>query len=221
MGDKRSLAMKLPAYDNLVDFASRGNFEAELHLAKAEFIQRTGDLFESDPAFEHRMAVFLEWYMLDRKVTIASNATPAKLYIEHVTPELTTQQINRLRPLTRTMLSLFEFKKKRDDAITATDLLTNAKYSLSLPQTPPGMEIGDIVEGRVFAHDDVHYLSENLTFVPRVARKTIIKAAKRFRKEPCTDDRRINFVHKINYLANRSSRYKHVDPLKIFAEIES
>ena len=77
--------MQHPAYEDLVHFASDGHHTTELQRARAEFIERTGDLFESDPDFEPRIGSFLEWYALDRMVTHASNALGTILPIKEIT----------------------------------------------------------------------------------------------------------------------------------------
>ncbi|MEO1174163.1 MAG: hypothetical protein AAFX94_19255, partial [Myxococcota bacterium] len=68
-------------YDAMVQFASEGALADELAQAKGEYFERTGELFESDPSFERRMASFLEWYVFDRPLAAQDGLTPAKLWI--------------------------------------------------------------------------------------------------------------------------------------------
>ena len=82
-------------YEEMVRFASEGELADGLTLARGEFLERTGELFESDALYERRIAAFLEWYVLDRPVSTGTHQTPAKLYIDHVAPNLTTPEIQR------------------------------------------------------------------------------------------------------------------------------
>ena len=60
--------MQHPAYEQMVQFASQGELEQELVLAREQYVSRTGDMLASDPSYERRIASFLEWYVLDRPV---------------------------------------------------------------------------------------------------------------------------------------------------------
>ncbi|MEZ4270463.1 MAG: hypothetical protein R3C68_03190 [Myxococcota bacterium] len=189
-------------------------------MARAEFVQRTGDMFEGDESYERRLASFLEWYVLDRGVSFAPQMTPVKLYIESVSEGLTTPEINALRDLTRTVLSLFEFKRVRGDRLRVVDLLTNNKVDVFERRRPSGLESGDILEARLVPKEDTFLLSETIGFLPRDARKDVLKASKRFRKKGAEDGQtNIDLVHRVAYLSNRCERYSHVPPESIFAEL--
>jgi len=207
-------------YEKLTHFASAGAYAEELKRARQEFEQRTGELFETDPSFERRIAAFLEWYVLDRFLSFAPNKTPAMLYIEEQAPGLTTPEVNRLRGMTRTVLSLFEFKRAREDRLLVVDLLDGNKLEVYERRKPVGLESGDILEARLVSFDEHPMFSETFTFVPRNAGKAIRKATKVFRKAVIPPSR-VDFVHRVAYLTNRTERYKHVDPAKIFSELDA
>src|SRR6266849_6202840 len=109
------------AYEDIVRFASEGRLNEEVRQAKTEFVERTGELFESDGSFERRLASFLEWYVLDRPVSFAPDVTPAKLYIESVADNLPAEEMVRLRGLTKSILSLFEFKRAKGEHLHVVD----------------------------------------------------------------------------------------------------
>jgi hypothetical protein len=207
-------------YEQMTHFGSDGGeFPEELKRARAEFEQRTGEMFETDQSFERRIAAFLEWYVLDRFLTFAPNKTPAMLFIEAKAPQLTTPELNRLRALTRTTLSLFEYKKAKDDHLSVVDLLDGSKVDVFERRKPAGLDSGDILEARLVPYDDKLLFSESFTFHPRNSRKSIKRAAKTFRKAVIPPSR-VDFVHRVAYFTNRCERYKHVDPAQIFAELE-
>lgn len=208
----------------MVQFASEGELRDELQLARAEYVERTGDLFESDPTYERRIASFLEWYVLDRPVSFAKHLTPAKMYIEHVAPQLTTPELNDLRQLTKTVLSVFEFLGAKPEKMRVKDLLLNEKFDIFERRKPAGLEPGDLLEARMVPRDNTWMFSETVAVHPREARKVILKAAKAFRKaEPEPEDhqenRNLRFVHRLAYFSNRCDRYQHLDPKQIFADL--
>jgi hypothetical protein len=202
----------------MVQFDSREALAEELPRARKEYVQRTGDLFETDDNFESRIACFLEWYVFDRQVSAMANKTPARLYIESVTAGLTTPEVNRLRDLTRTVLSLFEFRRARESTLAVVDLLAGTKHEIFERRKPAGLEPGDILEARLVPFEEHVYFSEAFAFHPRPARKAILKAAKLFRKTG-RPEQRLDLVHRVAFLGNRCRRYKHVDPAKIFADL--
>ncbi len=204
-------------YEEMVRFASEGGLGEELPRARQEYVSRTGDLFETDENYEARIAAFLEWYVLDRPVGL-SNKTPARMHIDALTPGLTTPEVNRLRDLLRTRLSLFEFKKAKDSTLHVVDLLDGAKHEVFERRRPAGLEPGDILEARLVPFDERTLFSDAFTFHPREAHKQIRAVAKAFRKQNRPEGR-VDLVHRVAYLTNRCRRYKHVDPRKIFAEL--
>ncbi|MEE8408024.1 MAG: hypothetical protein V3T05_00330 [Myxococcota bacterium] len=205
-------------YEEMVRFASKGDLEADLQLARAEYLERTGELFESDSAYDRRIAAFLEWYVLDRPVRAGTHQTPAKLYIDAVTPDLTTPEIQRLRGLTKTTLSLFEFRKAKKDHLDVVDLLTGYRHKIFERRKPAGLESKDILEARLVPFDNKILFSDVFTVLPRDGRKAILRTAKRFRKTG-GDNGRLDVVHRVTRLANRCDRYPHVSPEKIFRDL--
>jgi hypothetical protein len=207
-------------YEKMTHFASTEEFEAELKRARQEFEQRTGEMFETDLTFERRIAAFLEWYVLDRSLSFAPNKTPAMLFIEAQAPKLTTPEVNSLRTMMRTTVSLFEFKRSKDEHLQVLDLLDGKKLEVFERRKPVGLESGDILEARLISYDGKLLFSEAFTFHPRNGHKAIRKASKTFRKAVVPPSR-VDFVHRVAYFTNRCERYKHVDPQQIFAELES
>ncbi|OGQ92129.1 MAG: hypothetical protein A2289_05040 [Deltaproteobacteria bacterium RIFOXYA12_FULL_58_15] len=204
-------------YEEMVRFASAGDFADELIVARAEYVARTGDMFETDSNFESRIAAFLEWYIFDRPIR-GKNHTPAKLYIDSVRDGLTTPDVNRLRGLTRTILSLFQFKKVKGDIVRVVDLLSGEKFEVVERRKLAGVDPGDILEARLVPIDDKHYFAEAFTCHPRESHKAILKAAKVFR-ENGKEEGRGDLVHRVAYLSNRCERYKHVSPKQIFNDL--
>jgi hypothetical protein len=206
-------------YEKVVRFASDGELADELSRAREEYVERTGSLFETDTDYELRIATFLEWYVYDRPLSCKPNKTPVELYLDTVAASLPETEVNCIRGFTRTILSLFEFKKAKGDTLQMVDILSNAHHKVFDGRRPAGLESGDIIEARLVPVEEKLLFSEAFTFHPRKARKVILKAAKAYRKNG-EDGRRIDLVHRVAFLTNRCSRYKHVDPGKIFADLE-
>ncbi len=228
MIDLGSTAVLHDAYEAVVQFASQGRFGAEITAARGEYVERTGDLFESDRSYERRLAAFLEWYVLDRPVKFSTGegfpVTPLNLYLSEEAED--PQLRSTLEPLGQGRLSLFEFKKTKGDILKVVDLLSNEKLNISGNGKVAGLEGGDILETRMFSmpmeSDTAQYIfSDAIAVHPRGGRSAILKTTKLFRKkgEAAGLSEPIRLVHRIAYLANRCERYGHVDPKEIFSEI--
>lgn len=219
--ERRSGVMYQGLYEDVVRFASEGELSEELQQARKEYVQLTGEMFESDPSFERRIAAFLEWYTLDRVLPAGAGVTPLEFYLQG--PGATQEESDRSRlvALKNSHLSLFEFKRAKEDHMAVLDLLTNEKLSIYERRKPAGLEAGDILEARVVPYDDKLVFSEAYALHPRDARKAILKATKKFRKSDGSAAERLNLVHRVAFLANRCERYKHVSPKQIFLELEA
>jgi hypothetical protein len=212
-------------YEQVVRFASVGPLEEELKQAKAEFIARTGDLFESDGAFERRIQAFLEWYTLDRPTSIYGGKRPAELFVEHRrNTGADAQELERLEGLTRTHLTLLEYKKAKEETLILTDILQHDKKKQKVQvyerRKPAGLASGDILEARLVPYDGKLMFSEAVLVLPREGFKVIAKVAKKYRADMHETMPRTDLVHRVAYFANRCDRYKHVSPQRIFQDLE-
>jgi hypothetical protein len=215
-------------YEQLVRFASEAPLAEELQQAKAEFLHRTGDLFESDGAFERRIAAFLEWYVLDRPAKAAGDKRPVEVYLEKKSAELAAgnlsqEDFTRIQGFAATRPSLFEYKRAKDEHMALVDLLdTNkktAKVQVYERRKPAGLEAGDILEARLVPYEGKLMLSEAIQVLPREGRKAIVKVCKRYKAEMAETIPRIALVHRVAFFANRCERYKHVPVTKIFEDL--
>jgi hypothetical protein len=210
-------------YEQVCRFASEGALAAELPRAKAEYLQRTGELFESDTSFERRIAAFLEWYVLERPSSLG-NQRPIDLYVAEHGAAASPEDRAQLEDLRRTHLSLFEFKKVKGEIVVLQDLLNpdrkRDKSEVYERRKPAGLSSGDILEARLVPCEGRLMLSEATLALPREGRKVILKVAKKYKAEMHATVPRTDLVHRVVYFANRCERYKHVDPKRIFAELE-
>ncbi|MBI3179651.1 MAG: hypothetical protein HYZ27_08305 [Deltaproteobacteria bacterium] len=203
-------------YENVVRFASEGALAGELKLARDEYQKRTGEMFESDANFERRIASFLEWYTLDRPLSFRPGlVTPTHYFLETHGASLSAADAARLKGLTETTLSVFEFRGAKNEHFSVLDLLSKTRHKVFERRKAAGLEAGDLMEARLVPYDDKILFADAFAVHPREARKTILKAAKIFRK---SGGDRLDMVHRIAFFSHRCERYRHVDPKQIFAE---
>lgn len=211
--------MYQPYYEEVARYGAEGDLGAELLQARAEYKQRTGEMFESDASYERRIGSFLEWYVLDRKISFRPELTPAELFVLQKGAGLSEGDRNRYAGLAQTRLSLFEFKKAKAEHLVMRDIVTGEKIEIFERRRPAGLDSGDVLEGRIVPWDGLLLFSDVYFVYQRDVRKEILSAAKRLKKAGASDSERIAFVHRVAFLETRAERYKHLDARKVFAEL--
>ena len=98
------------------------------------------------------------------------------------------------------------------------DLLTYSKHNVLERRKVAGLESGDVLEARLMPRENEFLFSDPVAVHPHGARKSILKAAKRFRKST-NGNGQLEFIHRVSRLSNKCERYGHIDPRKIFEEL--
>jgi hypothetical protein len=209
-----------PHIDRLIAFVSEPEFQAELQTARREYFEHTGEVFETDDAFEMRMASFLEWFLFDRKLIgvapAGSSLTPAELYFERNLQTLDEENKIVLRNFAHTVHSLFEVGKLKPDTMHMKDLFTGKNHPVFERRKPVGIDTGDIVEARlILTPDNKLMFSPSFCFHPRDAKKAILKYVKA-QKKLGADPK--SLIFKLAYLRLKVDRYKHVSADKLYAQ---
>lgn len=207
--------MKTDVYESILEYAGNSDFSEPLALAREEFIERTGPLFESDPSFEQRLTIFLEWFLLDRALP-GQGKRPIELYIQDKLAQQSAESLTVLEDLSASRVELLEFRRWKDGLARFKDVITKQRWVLTMPEVPLGLDTGHVLAGRVVQSREAPYLLESITLFPKAARKLIMKAAKNCRLSEPNDSEHLDFIHQLSFLANRGERYGHVDSREIF-----
>lgn len=207
------------AYEELVRYASTGPHAHALSNAKEEYIAQTGELFESDPSFERRLSLFLEWYVLDRRNKTTDTKRLVESYLEDcLRDDASSELIVGLTALVHARASLFEFRRQKGEFLQVVDLLTGEKLEVLERRHALGLAARDIFEARLVPYDDRYRFTENSAYFPVEVRTHLLHAARLFRKKrDASSDDRVRLLHQLAYSRNRAERYRHVPATQIFA----
>ena len=208
--------MKITVYESLLEYAGEPDLASPLAQAREEFVERTGPLFESDPSFDHRLTIFLEWFLLDRLLPGETAHKPVDAYMATNLSQQSAESLTLLEALSASRVELLEFRRWKDGLARFKDLISKRRLVLTMPEIPLGLDAGDLIAGRVVHSGESPYLLDSITLFPKTARKLIMKAAKPYRVHSPSDTEYLDFVHKLSFLANRDERYSHVDSREIF-----
>lgn len=198
----------------LTAFASEDGFKNELLTAKAEYFSRTGEVYEDDPSFDMRMASFLDYYLLDRKLGLLGK-TPAEVFLEQ-SEGLSEEEREARRALTATIHSLWEVRKLGKEMIRLRDLFEGKDYEVYERRQPAGLRKGDLIEARLIPVNGKLLFSSAFCFHPEDARKPVLKELKRLKKQSPDFDRR-QFIWSLSYMRLKLDRYRNIAVQDIYA----
>ncbi|MFN0061074.1 MAG: hypothetical protein ACKVPX_00950 [Myxococcaceae bacterium] len=202
-----------PYLDELIAFASAEPRKPDLLVAKAEYFQLNGEIFEDDKSFELRMASFLDYYLFDR-VSPLSGKTPAAEMLEQRAgdpPEVATV----FRGFTETHHGLFEVRRISPGLIRLRDLNTEKDFDVTERRVVAGLEKGDLIEARLIPFAGQLLFSQAFIYQPREAFKLIRAEIKRRKKKeperPFSD-----MLHECARRALKADRYRQIAVEKIY-----
>lgn len=170
-----------PAFDELVAFATSEARRDEVLQGKAEFFEKTGEIFDDDRQFESRMAAMLEYLVFDRP-SRDSQLTPAREYYLQRVTEGPPEKAASFRLFSETVHSLFSVGAIKQGLVHLEDLHDGAEYEVVERRALAGLAKGDVLEARLVPADGRYYFAPAFCFHPKVVAQVIAKEAKRRRK---------------------------------------
>ena len=203
-----------PYLDQLIAFASHEERKPDLLAAKAEYFQRTGEVFEDDKQFEMRMASFLDYYLFDRKRP-EGGKTPAEEFLDGRTAAGDAAELAAFRSFTETVHGLFEVRKIKPGVVRLRELFGAKEFDVSERRHTVGLEKGDILEARLIPFDGDAGLQLGVLLPPPEAAKSIKKEVKR-RKKVMPDAPPVQLTWEASKRALKADRYRQIAVDKIY-----
>jgi hypothetical protein len=203
-----------PYLDQLITFATQEPRKADLLAAKAEYFERTGEIFEDDKQFEMRMASFLDYYVFDRRSPLTGR-TPAQEVYEDKQKTAPQDQVVAFRAFTETVHALFEVRKVGKGTVRLRELSSGKDHEVTERRQLAGLEKGDILEARLIPFGGVLLFSSAFCYHPRGAARAIAKEVKRRKKKqpPAPPE---DLVWDCARRSLKADRYKQVAVEKIY-----
>lgn len=128
-----------------------------------------------------------------------------------------------LAGLASSRVSIFEFRRAKNQSWQVLDLLSGTTHNLFERRRAIGIQAGDLFEARLWMRGTQTMLLPNTVCLhPPAAYKAIRSACKKFAAlgpQAYRSALRLNLVHRVAFLTNRCTRYRHLDPAAIFAPL--
>jgi hypothetical protein len=140
--------------------------------AREAFLLATGRVHEGDRSFDQRMAQFMEWFLLDRPLP-PGEATPAERWAETRATALEPSERALLLGLCTSHRALFcRVGAAGTGRLVIDDLLYGLRWVVTAPDGLPGVDLGDVFEGRlVGVGGQVHFTAAFCYHPPEVAQR--------------------------------------------------
>jgi len=211
--------MEQTPIDQIVVELAGGAFEEEAKRARQEYFKQIQDLREDDPSYERLTFCFLNWYVFDRPME-SGKGTPLQIFV--CRPDLTPEERARFIGMAGNIHSLFEVKKLGGGRLSLRDLFTGELVPVVERRHVTGLQKGDVLEARLLPLDNKLVFSPGAVLQhPRAAKKIILQAVKRSRKEGKPSP--FELIHRLQALNFRyTDRFRErVQVEKVYGELNS
>jgi hypothetical protein len=164
--------------EQLFEFIAQHIPAETIMQAKKEYQLTTGEIYEDDKSYNIRMALFLEWYLLDNYIP-DTQRTILENIIEENQSTWAQNHLEACRDITNNIQALFEVKKIRDNSVTVLDLFKDEKYLVNEADSKLVFRKGDIFQGRIVPHQGNWNFTGYFCFHPSKTQRYIKDEAKK------------------------------------------
>ncbi len=201
--------------EQLFEFIAQHIPVEQIMQAKKEYQKTTGEIYEDDKSYNTRMALFLEWYLLDNYMPGTKN-TILENIIEDKQPTWDQSHLAACQNITNNIQALFEIKKVRDNSVTVLDLFSDEKYLVEEEDSKQVFRKKDIFQGRIVPHQDKWNITGYFCFHPSKTQRYLKDEAKKifliqrtWQKELTGLEKELSKKEKIS-----SKNFKYIEKIK-------
>jgi hypothetical protein len=164
--------------EQLFEFIAQHIPADQIMQAKKDYQKSTGEIYEDDQSYNMRMALFLEWYLLDNYVP-GTQKTILENMIEGNQSTWAQNHLEICQDIAKNIQGLFEVKKVRDNSVIVLDLFADEKYQVEELDSKLVFRKNDIFQGRIAPHHDKLYFTGYFCFHPPKTHRYIKDEAKK------------------------------------------
>lgn len=183
---------------------------ADFRVAREEFNHATGLFEDGEPWYELRMAMFLDWYLLERPGP--SGMTPVERYLTAHGDQMDPETFREIEHLTVTLRSVFLIRKKRGESLLLEDMSRGGMWLVTSSAPTVGLERDDIIGARIAHVGGQPTIGRGIVLHPREAREAVLGIMARARREGMLPVELTNHLDKMRLKLDRYSnvRLQHV-----------
>ena len=164
--------------DQLFEFIAKNIPSEQVMQAKKDYQQTTGEIYEDDNSYNTRMALFLEWYLLDNYIP-GTQSTILENIIEDNQHTWDQSHLEACQDITKNIQALFEIKKVRDNSVTVLNLFNEEEYEVDEEDSKLIFIKKDIFQGRIVPHQGKWNFTGYFCFHPSKTQRYLKDEAKK------------------------------------------
>lgn len=162
----------LPAcVDELAARYSRPPLEHQIARARAEFDHQRGTVCDDEDGFENHVALFLQWYVIDRPLD--PDGPPVLHALRQGGAACDPRLLRALASSQHALFEVLDPRLSRPTGVRVLDLVRGGLWRVDLVQPMEGLTRGDIFEGRVLPWDGRVRFGPVFCYHPRGAREAV------------------------------------------------
>ncbi len=203
----------------IIEEFTTGDYYREVYLAKLEYFDKAGIVYEDDREFEQRMCIFMDWYLFDRDLP-GVDLTPVKYFFLKNKDSLTSENLNIYRDFCSTIHSIFKLKRFtwNRKSLVVLDLFSNQTHVVNDSELTKGFAPRDIFEGRIIHFKGNVEFSRGFCFHPSDMESFILKEVKKVRFQD--KSRQSKLILQLASMKLKHIRFAHIDIKQIY-KVES
>ncbi len=116
--------------EQLFEFIAKHIPSEEIIQAKIEYQKTAGEVYEDNKSYNIRMALFLEWYLLDNYVP-RTQKTILENIVEKNQSTWIQDHLDVCKDISNNIQALFEVKKVHNNLVTVLDLFRGEKHQIN------------------------------------------------------------------------------------------
>jgi hypothetical protein len=163
--------------EQLFEFIAQHIPAEQIMQAKVNYQKTTGEIYQDDKSYNTRMALFLEWYLLDNYIPGTQN-TILENIIQNNHSVLDQTCMEAYKNITNNIQALFEIKKVRNNSVIILDLFNEEKYLVDEDYSKLVFRKNDIFQGRIVFHKGQWNFTGHFCFHPSKAKRYLKDVAK-------------------------------------------
>jgi hypothetical protein len=200
-------------YEEHLERIQRWNSASDLSdivAARKEFHHLTGEFEEGEPWFELRLAMFLDWYHLDRREP--DGRTPAERFLAAHRRSLDPEDLPRFQGLTVTQRAVLRIRSIDGDRLLADDLTGGGRWLATWTLPTAGLGPGDILGARLAVWEGRITAGRGAVLHPRESHEALERIVGRARSERMPPRTLVDHLDKMRLKLDRYSnvRTRHV-----------
>jgi hypothetical protein len=199
----------------IIEEFTTGEYYAEVYRAKQEYFEKAGVVYEDDPEFEHRMSIFMDWYLFDRDLP-GVDLPPMKFYFRKNKDRFNNEELNIYRDFCSTVHSVFRLKRHTwfKKGLVINDLFSNKTYTVTDAEINRGFARGDLFEARIIPFLGTYEFSRGFCFHPVEMESFISGEIKKVRFQDKT--RQTKLILQLSSMKLKHLRFQHIDVRHIY-----